>query len=140
MAEVKPVVAMGMVYSPDLTRILLIRKNKPDFLAGCWIPPGGHIEPGETPEEAARREVQEECGILIPKWTFLQIQQIEWGPMPVFVTSTPAIDYAKTCTDELVQVWHTVHIEAGHLKTTPDLLGLHRAAIERLRRLQMEPA
>jgi 8-oxo-dGTP diphosphatase len=27
-----------------------------------WEPPGGKVEPGETPEEAARREVREESG------------------------------------------------------------------------------
>jgi 8-oxo-dGTP pyrophosphatase MutT (NUDIX family) len=28
-----------------------------------WLPPGGHIEPNETPPEAARREVKEETGL-----------------------------------------------------------------------------
>ncbi|MHA2098803.1 MAG: NUDIX domain-containing protein [Candidatus Kariarchaeaceae archaeon] len=28
-----------------------------------WLPPGGHIEKNETPEEAARREIEEETGI-----------------------------------------------------------------------------
>lgn len=32
---------------------------------GEWIQPGGHIEPRETPDEAARREVAEETGINI---------------------------------------------------------------------------
>jgi 8-oxo-dGTP pyrophosphatase MutT (NUDIX family) len=30
---------------------------------GLWLPPGGHIEPDELPDEAALREVQEEAGI-----------------------------------------------------------------------------
>lgn len=35
-----------------------------------WLPPGGHIDPNETPPEAARREAREETGLeieLIPQ-------------------------------------------------------------------------
>lgn len=32
---------------------------------GIWLPPGGHIEPNELPDEAAVREVLEEAGIVI---------------------------------------------------------------------------
>ena len=35
--------------------------------ANDWIPPGGHIEPGETPTDAAIREMQEELGVAISK-------------------------------------------------------------------------
>jgi 8-oxo-dGTP pyrophosphatase MutT (NUDIX family) len=31
-----------------------------------WVQPGGHIEPGETPWDAARREVVEETGMDVP--------------------------------------------------------------------------
>ena len=40
-------------------RVLLHRHVK----LGMWLPPGGHIEPGELPDEAAIREVQEETGV-----------------------------------------------------------------------------
>jgi 8-oxo-dGTP pyrophosphatase MutT (NUDIX family) len=32
-------------------------------IRGQWVLPKGHIEPGETPEAAAAREVQEEAGV-----------------------------------------------------------------------------
>lgn len=32
---------------------------------GLWLPPGGHIEPGEDPVEAALREVIEETGMAV---------------------------------------------------------------------------
>ncbi|MCC6446244.1 MAG: NUDIX domain-containing protein [Armatimonadetes bacterium] len=32
---------------------------------GMWLPPGGHIEPNELPDEAAVRETLEEAGIAV---------------------------------------------------------------------------
>jgi 8-oxo-dGTP pyrophosphatase MutT (NUDIX family) len=37
----------------------------PHIKLGLWLPPGGHIEPNELPDEAALREVEEEAGIVI---------------------------------------------------------------------------
>ncbi|WP_347268723.1 NUDIX hydrolase [Paracoccus sp. (in: a-proteobacteria)] len=47
----------------DGGRVLLVqRRNPPD--AGLWGFPGGHVEPGETALEAARRELAEETGVI----------------------------------------------------------------------------
>jgi 8-oxo-dGTP pyrophosphatase MutT (NUDIX family) len=40
-------------------KVLLHRHRK----QGLWLPPGGHIEPNELPDDAARREVFEETGL-----------------------------------------------------------------------------
>ena len=48
----------------DHDRVLLFRGQDPtNSNVRFWFPPGGGIEPGETPEEAARREVWEETGL-----------------------------------------------------------------------------
>lgn len=43
----------------DNSRVLLIHHRKLDK----WIPPGGHIEADETPDEALVREMKEELGL-----------------------------------------------------------------------------
>ncbi len=52
------------------TTYLLDKQSKSTLLhwhkkIQTWLPPGGHIERNENPEEAALREIEEETGILI---------------------------------------------------------------------------
>jgi 8-oxo-dGTP pyrophosphatase MutT (NUDIX family) len=51
--------ASVLVLSPDRRSILLIHNRG----LGRWLQPGGHLEAGEFPLEAARREVAEEVGL-----------------------------------------------------------------------------
>jgi len=44
-------------------RVLLSQRPQGKSLAGLWEFPGGKVEPGETPEIALIRELQEELGI-----------------------------------------------------------------------------
>ncbi|MFC7533369.1 NUDIX hydrolase [Actinoplanes sp. GCM10030250] len=44
-------------------RILLLHWEDPSDGSRLWEPPGGGIDPGETPLEAARRELVEETGL-----------------------------------------------------------------------------
>lgn len=44
-----------------------------------WLPPGGHVEPNELPDEAAVREVEEETGV--------RAELV--GEMPLHVPSPP---------------------------------------------------
>ena len=46
-------------------RILLARRTDGRDLAGLWEFPGGKCEPGESPEQALVRELQEELGITV---------------------------------------------------------------------------
>ncbi|HEX4694412.1 MAG TPA: NUDIX domain-containing protein [Sphingomonas sp.] len=48
----------------DLGRVLLFRFTPGDGRAPFWCTPGGAVDPGESYEAAARRELYEETGIL----------------------------------------------------------------------------
>ncbi len=43
---------------------------------GTWASAGGHLEPGETLEECARREAQEELGVSVADLRFLRVSNI----------------------------------------------------------------
>lgn len=42
-----------------------IKRGKENFLADFWDIPGGTVEPGETPKQAAIREAYEETGLKV---------------------------------------------------------------------------
>jgi len=48
---------------------------------GCWLPPGGHVEPDEDPVQAVLREVLEETGLKVElvgagRFAYAQPQQL----------------------------------------------------------------
>lgn len=55
------VVAVALI-DPD-GRVLLSQRPEGKSMAGLWEFPGGKIEPGERPEDALIRELDEELGI-----------------------------------------------------------------------------
>lgn len=69
--------------------------------ANDWIPPGGHLEPGETPSQAAIREMQEELGVVI--------SQAELEP---FALSVKSIGRPEQGCVAHYDVWHLVHVSA----------------------------
>lgn len=66
-------VAAGIVLRGG--RVLVTRRLAGAHLGGLWEFPGGKIEPGETPEEALRRELAEELAVRVrvgPRWGTLR--------------------------------------------------------------------
>ncbi len=59
-------VAGGVVLDSD-QRVLLVN-NKRRNGDTDWSPPGGVVDPGESPTEALGREVEEETGLAVSAW------------------------------------------------------------------------
>ncbi len=55
-------VAVGVLRAPD-GRVLLAQRKPGKDAAGFWELPGGQVEPGESPVQAAARELLEEVGV-----------------------------------------------------------------------------
>lgn len=53
---------LGFAFNSSESSILLVRKERPEWMKGYWNGFGGKIEENETPEQAIRRECQEEIG------------------------------------------------------------------------------
>lgn len=58
----KLIQAAGIMFMTDEGETLLLKRSSLCDLPGTWCFPGGMVEEGETPEEAAERECEEEIG------------------------------------------------------------------------------
>jgi len=53
--------------------LLALRDNKPNIpFPNCWDLIGGHVEDGETPEQALIREYKEELGLTLKEYEFFK--------------------------------------------------------------------
>ncbi len=59
--ELDPTHVTGSAIVVGPRGVVLLRHKR----LGLWLQPGGHIDPGETPWEAARREAEEETGLAV---------------------------------------------------------------------------
>lgn len=68
----------GFYFRPD--GVVLIRKARPEWQRGKLNGVGGHIEAGETPAEAMRREFREETGADVEGWAhFATLSGNRWA-------------------------------------------------------------
>jgi 8-oxo-dGTP pyrophosphatase MutT (NUDIX family) len=93
-------VAIVLLVDADGALLMQLRDEHAPVAANQWAFPGGQIEAGETPIEAAHRELLEETGLtadeLLPFWT---------GPRPV---------------EAGVERRVTMHVFAGRTDATQD--------------------
>lgn len=74
----QPIKIVSAIVVADGKILLLQRDDNPGIRdPNCWQLPGGGVEDGETPDEAIKRELQEEIGILPSSLRFLISQSAE---------------------------------------------------------------
>lgn len=102
------VMAAGIAYIDPDGNVLLLKRSPDSDHPGEWCLPGGHIDDGETAEQAARRESSEEIGHF-PYGDLEQIARLVSDEGVDFTTFGYAVDeqFEPTLNDE-----HTEHIWA----------------------------
>lgn len=90
-------VLSAVVYVERGDEILLLQRAEGTALAGQWFLPGGMVEPGELPEEGARRELMEEAGVEIEG----ELELVGAYPMHVYGFDTLQLSYRGSVDDDI---------------------------------------
>jgi 8-oxo-dGTP diphosphatase len=113
---------LGFCFSPDMKRVVLIRKNRPEWQRGLLNGVGGKIEENELPIDAMRREFKEEAGIEIKHWDAFTTFDAPNFKIYMFWTTNFYMDAVKSMTDEQVGIFQVTLVPA--LNTVPHLQWL----------------
>jgi mutator protein MutT len=70
----RPVPAVRLVVQNDAGKVLVLRRAASSTDGGRWCLPGGKVDYGDTVEQAAARELQEETGLAARDLRFLFYQ------------------------------------------------------------------
>ena len=73
-------IAQILLFDRNNCLIIHLRDDKPDIpFPNHWDLIGGHVEAGETPEQALVRETKEEIGLELKQWRFFRRYECSVG-------------------------------------------------------------
>ncbi|WP_083646504.1 NUDIX hydrolase [Kitasatospora sp. CB01950] len=129
----EPFGAEVWVFDEDLARVLLVENR--------WrglVPPGGRVEPGETPREGAIRELFEETGLRVepfPEPAMVAVRCYRpGGTVTLGLSYTAVVDAAVPLTAESGQpvAWMSLHQDwESHFPGDPTRMRRHAERIAR---------
>lgn len=92
---------------------MLLGKKKRGFGAGNWNGFGGKLQPGESIENAAKREMQEECGVVIQAMEKRGIMRFTFADgnddLEVHLFAVTEAQGEPVESDEMLPQWFPIH-------------------------------
>lgn len=116
-ARAKRPAARLLVTDPE-GRMLLFRFS-PDDRLPFWVTPGGAVDPGETFEEAARRELREETGLDMEPGPLVAVRHVSFLSLEGIEVDAEERFYA-------VRVPHGEIDTSGHTELEKSMMLSHR--------------
>lgn len=128
----------GFMFDGD--RVLLIRKNRPDWQAGKLNGIGGKVEDGEDMNIAMVREFYEETGITTKPEAWKEVATLskidrlgnDDGWIVYFVAMKGDIHIATTMTDEALVIYPHTLVSFHYSELIPDLKWIIPMALLRV--------
>lgn len=113
-------------------KILLSRRKD----RKTWETQGGHIESGETPKEAAQRELYEESGvtdaILFPVCDYLGYNTTEWAYGEIFYACVNSIGEMPKYEMEEIQLFDELPENLTYPSATPEFFKITKSIIKKM--------
>lgn len=114
---------LGFMFDKQLERVVLIKKNRPEWQKGLFNGLGGKVEENETPFDAMVREFNEEAGIENNNWKlYAKMVGIHFN-IDCFYT-TDELHNIRTKTDEELRIFYVDHIVSPQVENLKWLIPL----------------
>ena len=105
--------ALALLFTPERDAVVLMHKTRPAWQAGRVNALGGKLHPGESPRDAARREVREEAAVDVPDWEEFLVWDDPVYRMHALRAFHPAARSARTAEDQEVFLAGTAALPAA---------------------------
>lgn len=96
------VFVLALLFTPDGRQVALMRRTRPAWQAGRVNALGGKVAVGETPADAARREVREEAGVDVAEWMEVLVWEDREYRMHVMRAMSARASMVRTMEDQEV--------------------------------------